>query len=114
MWAIQSLRARGLEFLSIPDSYYQNLRERLRAAEVELSEDLDKLQELKILVDFDQQGYLLQIFSKVSGKEGPNRRDQSGINLFVWVGLINPHPWELWWDQQIDRTHKYAELVNAL
>ncbi|KAL3068421.1 hypothetical protein niasHT_030712 [Heterodera trifolii] len=62
--AIQSLRARGLEFLSIPDSYYACLKQRLSDAGVELKEDLDKLRELKILVDFDEQGYLLQIFSK--------------------------------------------------
>lgn len=62
--AITALRARGLEFLSIPDSYYDNLRERLAAANMKISEDLNKLQQLKILVDFDENGYLLQIFSK--------------------------------------------------
>jgi len=62
--AITALRARGLEFLSIPDSYYDNLRERLRADNVHIKEDMDKLQKLQILVDFDENGYLLQIFSK--------------------------------------------------
>ncbi|KAH7699085.1 CBN-HPD-1 protein [Aphelenchoides avenae] len=62
--AITALRSRGLEFLSIPDSYYENLRERLTAANMKITEDLNKLQELKILVDFDENGYLLQIFSK--------------------------------------------------
>lgn len=62
--AIEALRARGLEFLSIPDSYYANLRERLAQAGMHLQEDLTRLQKLKILVDFDEKGYLLQIFSK--------------------------------------------------
>uniref|UniRef100_A0A914HDG3 4-hydroxyphenylpyruvate dioxygenase n=1 Tax=Globodera rostochiensis TaxID=31243 RepID=A0A914HDG3_GLORO len=62
--AIQSLRGRGLEFLSIPDSYYACLKKRLKEAGMELKEDLEKLRELKILVDFDEEGYLLQIFSK--------------------------------------------------
>lgn len=62
--AITALRARGLEFLSIPDSYYVNLRQRLTEAYIKLKEDLDKLQKLQILVDFDENGYLLQIFSK--------------------------------------------------
>jgi 4-hydroxyphenylpyruvate dioxygenase len=62
--AITALRERGLEFLSIPDSYYDNLRERLKASNFHIAEDLDKLQKLKILVDFDETGYLLQIFSK--------------------------------------------------
>lgn len=62
--AIEALRDRGLEFLSIPDSYYFNLRERLNAANLQLEEDLNRLQKLKILVDFDENGYLLQIFTK--------------------------------------------------
>ncbi|KAE9551169.1 hypothetical protein FO519_005614 [Halicephalobus sp. NKZ332] len=62
--AIRALRARGMEFLSIPDAYYNNLRERLQDAKISVKENLDILQELKILVDFDDDGYLLQIFSK--------------------------------------------------
>ncbi|KAE9546664.1 hypothetical protein FO519_010124 [Halicephalobus sp. NKZ332] len=61
---IKALKARGMEFLSIPNSYYDNLRERLQGAKISVKEDLDILQELKILVDFDDNGYLLQIFSK--------------------------------------------------
>ncbi|GMS87418.1 hypothetical protein PENTCL1PPCAC_9593, partial [Pristionchus entomophagus] len=62
--AITALRSRGLEFLSIPASYYTNLRERLKEANIKVAEDMDKLQKLHILVDFDENGYLLQIFSK--------------------------------------------------
>uniref|UniRef100_A0A8R1IZU8 4-hydroxyphenylpyruvate dioxygenase n=2 Tax=Caenorhabditis japonica TaxID=281687 RepID=A0A8R1IZU8_CAEJA len=62
--AIEALRARGCEFLSIPSSYYDNLRERLASAPITVKEDMDHLQKLHILVDFDENGYLLQIFSK--------------------------------------------------
>ncbi|XP_061558714.1 4-hydroxyphenylpyruvate dioxygenase [Phycodurus eques] len=62
--AIVNLRARGMEFLSAPDNYYVTLRENLKTAKIKVEEDLDRLQELKILVDFDDKGYLLQIFSK--------------------------------------------------
>lgn len=62
--AITALRARGLEFLSIPKSYYDQLRERLKSAKITVTEDMDTLQKLQILVDYDDNGYLLQIFSK--------------------------------------------------
>nr|CAD7431902.1 unnamed protein product [Timema monikensis] len=62
--AIRNLRARGTEFLSIPDTYYDTLRERLKADSIIIKEDLDILQELKILIDYDENGYLLQIFTK--------------------------------------------------
>ncbi|XP_030648393.1 4-hydroxyphenylpyruvate dioxygenase [Chanos chanos] len=62
--AIVNLRARGMEFLSAPDTYYDSLREKLKTAKIKVKEDLNTLQELKILVDFDDKGYLLQIFTK--------------------------------------------------
>ncbi|XP_056140949.1 4-hydroxyphenylpyruvate dioxygenase [Lampris incognitus] len=62
--SIVNLRARGVEFLSAPDTYYKSLREKLKTAKIQVKEDLDRLQELKILVDFDDKGYLLQIFTK--------------------------------------------------
>ncbi|KAJ8342999.1 hypothetical protein SKAU_G00329270 [Synaphobranchus kaupii] len=62
--AIINLRARGMEFLGAPDTYYSSLRAKLKTAKIKVKEDLDKLQELKILVDFDDKGYLLQIFTK--------------------------------------------------
>ena len=58
------MKERGLQFLSIPDAYYDALRERLKYSKVKVTESIDKLQELKILVDYDDEGYLLQIFSK--------------------------------------------------
>uniref|UniRef100_A0A8C4QQ08 4-hydroxyphenylpyruvate dioxygenase n=1 Tax=Eptatretus burgeri TaxID=7764 RepID=A0A8C4QQ08_EPTBU len=62
--SVMNLKSRGVQFMSIPDSYYSILRDKLRKASITVMEDLDKLQELKILVDFDENGYLLQIFTK--------------------------------------------------
>lgn len=64
MEAIANLKYRGMEFLTIPDSYYDALREKLKTAKITVKEDLNELQRLKILVDFDDNGYLLQIFTK--------------------------------------------------
>ncbi|XP_056390980.1 4-hydroxyphenylpyruvate dioxygenase isoform X2 [Hyla sarda] len=62
--AITNLKERGMEFMSVPSTYYQTLREQLQTAKIQVKENLDKLEELKILVDFDENGYLLQIFTK--------------------------------------------------
>lgn len=62
--AITNLRARGVEFLTIPDAYYDVLRKRLANSKVQVKEDLKKLQKLQILIDYDDDGYLLQIFTK--------------------------------------------------
>lgn len=61
---VGNLRSRGLEFLSVPDSYYDQLKQKLKNSRVNITEDLDILKKLKILVDFDDNGYLLQIFTK--------------------------------------------------
>lgn len=57
---VKELRARGIEFLDTPDSYYETLLERVGT----IDEEVRQLQELKILVDRDEEGYLLQIFTK--------------------------------------------------
>lgn len=62
--AIRNLRERGTEFLSVPDTYYEELRKKLAQSKVKINEDLSVLQELKILIDYDENGYLLQIFTK--------------------------------------------------
>ena len=62
--SIINLRERGTEFLDIPDTYYTQLRERLKFSKVKVREDLEILQKLKILIDYDDNGYLLQIFTK--------------------------------------------------
>lgn len=62
--AIRNLKERGMEFMTVPDTYYDQLRDKLKLSKVKITEDLDVLQELKILVDYDDNGYLLQIFTK--------------------------------------------------
>lgn len=62
--SITNLKARGMEFLTVPDSYYKHLKEKLKESKVKIKENLDTLQKLKILVDYDEQGYLLQIFTR--------------------------------------------------
>ncbi len=59
-----NLRKRGTEFLDIPDAYYDQLKRRLAKSKVKVKEDIDQLQKLKILIDYDDDGYLLQIFTK--------------------------------------------------
>lgn len=59
------MKARGVEFLDkIPDTYYDNLKIGLANAKLEVKEDIETLRRLKILVDYDEKGYLLQIFTK--------------------------------------------------
>jgi 4-hydroxyphenylpyruvate dioxygenase len=58
--AVREMRARGIEFLDTPDSYYDNLDEWVGDTRV----PLDELRELRILADRDEDGYLLQIFTK--------------------------------------------------
>jgi 4-hydroxyphenylpyruvate dioxygenase len=64
MASVECMRQRGADFLEVPDKYYDNLRIRLKDSEVQVKESLDELQRLKILVDYDDKGYLLQIFTK--------------------------------------------------
>lgn len=64
--AITQLRARGVVFLNIPNAYYDMLYKRLEDSPIKVAEDIEDLRRLNILVDFDDQGYLLQIFTKVA------------------------------------------------
>jgi 4-hydroxyphenylpyruvate dioxygenase len=57
---VRQLRARGIDFLDTPDAYYDELFSRVG----KIDEDIAPLKELKILVDRDEEGYLLQIFTK--------------------------------------------------
>ena len=62
---VSQLRARGVEFLPPPpQAYYDMIPERLGEHMEMMKEDISKLQELSILVDADEEGYLLQIFTK--------------------------------------------------
>lgn len=62
--AVTNLKARGLEFLSIPAAYYDALFKKLETAPIRIAEDLEVLRKLHILIDYDENGYLLQIFTK--------------------------------------------------
>ncbi len=57
---VKALRDRGVEFLKVPTTYYDSLSERVG----EIDEEIRDLKELGILVDRDDEGYLLQIFTK--------------------------------------------------
>nr|MBA2250924.1 VOC family protein [Chitinophagaceae bacterium] len=57
---VTDLQKRGIEFLKIPESYYATVLDRVG----KIDEDLKPLQHLGILIDKDDEGYLLQIFSK--------------------------------------------------
>jgi len=57
---VTALRNRGVEFLRVPNTYYDTLLDRVG----EIDEDIEPLRELGILVDRDDEGYLLQIFTK--------------------------------------------------
>jgi 4-hydroxyphenylpyruvate dioxygenase len=57
---VTELRARGVEFLKVPDVYYEEVWGRVGA----IKEDTDKIKHLNILVDKDDEGYLLQLFTK--------------------------------------------------
>ena len=62
---VRELRSRGVEFLSAPPKeYYTAIPTRLGAHMKIMNENIDELEELAILVDADEEGYLLQIFTK--------------------------------------------------
>jgi 4-hydroxyphenylpyruvate dioxygenase len=57
---VSELRRRGVEFLYVPDTYYEDVLNRVG----QIDEDLKPLKDLNILIDRDDEGYLLQIFTK--------------------------------------------------
>lgn len=62
---VERMKARGVEFLDkIPDAYYDRLQAGMKNVGMEVKEDIEVLRKLKILVDYDEKGYLLQIFTK--------------------------------------------------
>lgn len=62
--AVECLRGRGVGFITVPKSYYDDLRVRLGKSSTKVREDLADLERLGILLDFDESGYLLQTFTK--------------------------------------------------
>jgi len=62
---VKKLKSRGIDFLSAPPKeYYREIPKRLGSHMKMMKEDISELQELAILVDADEEGYLLQIFTK--------------------------------------------------
>jgi 4-hydroxyphenylpyruvate dioxygenase len=57
---VTALQKQGVEFLTVPHSYYTELQERVG----KIDERIDELERLGILVDRDDEGYMLQIFTK--------------------------------------------------
>ena len=57
---VKKLKSNGVEFLPTPKSYYTNLKQRVG----DISEDLNEISKLGILIDSDEKGYMLQIFTK--------------------------------------------------
>ncbi len=57
---VSALKSRGVEFLSVPATYYEELTARVG----KIDEDMDELARLGVLVDRDDEGYLLQLFTK--------------------------------------------------
>jgi 4-hydroxyphenylpyruvate dioxygenase len=57
---VEKLRENGVEFLDVPDSYYDGLQKRVGA----VTEPMEALRRNRIMVDADDKGYLLQLFSK--------------------------------------------------
>ena len=57
---VSELRSRGVDFLYVPETYYDNLFARVG----KIDEDIEQIKKLNILVDRDEEGYLLQLFTK--------------------------------------------------
>ncbi len=60
IYTVTELRARGVQFLEVPKSYYDDVLDRVGT----IDEDLSPLRKLGILIDRDEEGYLLQLFTK--------------------------------------------------
>jgi 4-hydroxyphenylpyruvate dioxygenase len=57
---VGELRKRGVDFLYVPETYYDDVLDRVG----HIDEDLEALKALNVLIDRDESGYLLQIFTK--------------------------------------------------
>lgn len=69
LYSIAALRARGVDFLTLPDAYYSKVWDRVNAMLTQngheaVKEDHQRVHDLGILVDADDEGYLLQLFTK--------------------------------------------------
>jgi 4-hydroxyphenylpyruvate dioxygenase len=63
--AVLNLKQRGMQFITMPDNYYNTLRKRLaQTKKLHINKNLEQIKELRILVDFNKGSYLLQTFTK--------------------------------------------------
>jgi 4-hydroxyphenylpyruvate dioxygenase len=62
--SVAELRRRGVDFLTIPDVYYETVWKRVAKLGWDVKEDHEKIKDLGILIDADEEGYLLQLFTK--------------------------------------------------
>ncbi len=62
--SVAELRRRGVDFLRIPDEYYNTVWDRVAKQGWDVKEDHQKIRDLRILVDADEEGYLLLLFTK--------------------------------------------------
>lgn len=64
---VANMKQRGAQFIAVPSLYYDTLFTRLSKMGITINEDFEELRKLGILVDFDENGYLLQLFTKPLG-----------------------------------------------
>jgi len=62
--SVSELRHRGVDFLDIPQTYYETVWQRVSKLGWDVKEDHERIRQLGILVDADDEGYLLQLFTK--------------------------------------------------
>ncbi|ODV92224.1 hypothetical protein CANCADRAFT_84118 [Tortispora caseinolytica NRRL Y-17796] len=61
---VDHMRRRGVEFIAVPPAYYDNIKKRLETSKVSIEQDFKDIQDRNLLIDFDDHGYLLQLFTK--------------------------------------------------
>ena len=98
--AITNLKARGVEFIKVPETYYESMAQRLKASGMELNEDFETLKRLDILIDFDEGGYLLQLFTKVCR----NTNQLEKFIEFIHADVVSQH--------LMDRPTVFVEIIQ--
>lgn len=63
--AVSEMKKHGVQFINVPNSYYENLKKRMKASKhPKFEESFERIKKLGILIDYDENGYLLQLFTK--------------------------------------------------
>ncbi len=62
--AVSSLREKGVEFLKVKPSYYERIEKKLKEFNIDLHADMEEIKKNDIMVDFNEKGFLLQIFTR--------------------------------------------------